>query len=180
MRAMQVRRSSNGEIIHLDKVLGTGGEGTVYGILKYPSWVAKIYHPQKITLEHSYKLKVMFENPIQDASVVNGNPAIAWPLDLLMTTDENQRIVGFLMYRVNRTRPIHDFYAPKARRQEMPSFTYLGLHRIARNLAIAVSKLHERGYIIGDLNESNILVDSDLAPFSIRACQRGQNMKKRA
>jgi serine/threonine protein kinase len=182
---MQVKRLSNSEVIHLDEILGTGGEGSVYGILKYPSWVAKIYHPQKVTLEHSYKLKVMFENPPQDASIVNGHPAIAWPLDLLIKTDGNQEIVGFLMHRVSQMRPIHDFYTPKTRRQEIPAFTYLGLHRIARNLAIAVSRLHERGYIIGDINESNILVDSntalvtlvDVDSFQVHDTKRGMTYR---
>ncbi|RME94247.1 MAG: hypothetical protein D6766_06295, partial [Verrucomicrobia bacterium] len=31
-------------------------------------------------------------------------------------------------------------------------------HRTARNLVIAIRALHERGYVVGDLNESNILV----------------------
>jgi DNA-binding helix-hairpin-helix protein with protein kinase domain len=37
-------------------------------------------------------------------------------------------------------------------------FNYLYLHQAARNLAAAVRTRHARGYVIGDVNESNILV----------------------
>jgi formylglycine-generating enzyme required for sulfatase activity len=67
-------------------------------------------------------------------------------------------VVGFLMPRVNETRPIADFYNPGIRRRHNPLFTYEYLHNTARNLAAAVKALHARGYVIGDVNESNILV----------------------
>jgi DNA-binding helix-hairpin-helix protein with protein kinase domain len=51
-----------------------------------------------------------------------------------------------------------DFYNPKSRRQVCPLFNYRYLHRAARNLAAVVRALHARGYVIGDVNESNILV----------------------
>uniref|UniRef100_A0ACD5H0N5 Uncharacterized protein n=1 Tax=Desertifilum tharense IPPAS B-1220 TaxID=1781255 RepID=A0ACD5H0N5_9CYAN len=62
------------------------------------------------------------------------------------------------MPRVTGMRPLIDFYNPKTRRTQCPLFNYLYLHRTARNLAAAVSALHARGYAIGDVNESNILL----------------------
>jgi len=67
-------------------------------------------------------------------------------------------VVGFLMPRVRGMNPIIDYYHPKTRRQKYPLFSYRYLIRTARNLAGCVSALHARGYVVGDLNESNILV----------------------
>jgi serine/threonine protein kinase len=68
-----------------------------------------------------------------------------------------QQAVGFLMPRVQGVRPIIDFFNPKTRLQSSPLFNWFYLHRTARNLATALRALHERGYVIGDLNECNIL-----------------------
>jgi len=54
--------------------------------------------------------------------------------------------------------PIHKLYNPKDRRTNFHNFTWQYLHRTARNLASAVAAVHAKGYVIGDLNESNILV----------------------
>jgi hypothetical protein len=40
----------------------------------------------------------------------------------------------------------------------LPEFDRRYLHRTARNLAAALGALHARGYVVGDVNESNILV----------------------
>jgi DNA-binding helix-hairpin-helix protein with protein kinase domain len=84
--------------------------------------------------------------------------AIAWPTDLLHVPGRAQALAGFLMPRVDNMRPVGEFSSPKVRRERCPLFNYTYLLRTARNLAIAVRALHERGYVIGDLNESNVLV----------------------
>ncbi len=67
--------------------------------------------------------------------------------------------MGFLMPWVRGMSPIIDFYHPKSRRRRHPLFNYHYLLRTAGNLAACVAALHTRGYVIGDLNESNILVE---------------------
>jgi serine/threonine protein kinase len=150
---MQVRRRSNGQLLTLNAELGGGGEGKIYPVAQDSSWVAKIYHQP--TAEIADKLAAMVAHPPEDPSAAEGHVSIAWPLDLL---EDRGRVVGFLMPKVNQVRPIHDFYNPKTRRDHTPFFNYLYLHRTARNLAAAVSSLHAGGYVIGDVNESNILV----------------------
>ena len=61
------------------------------------------------------------------------------------------------MRRVDKVRRILEFYNPRSRLQTCPLFHYGYLLRTARNLAAAVRAVHERGYVIGDVNESNIL-----------------------
>lgn len=150
---MQVRRRSNGQLLTLNAELGGGGEGKIYAVTQDSSWVAKIYHQP--TAEMADKLAAMVAHPPEDPSAAEGHVSIAWPLDLL---EDRGKVVGFLMPKVTQVRPIHDFYNPKTRRDRTPFFNYLYLHRTARNLAAAVSSLHAGGYVIGDVNESNILV----------------------
>ncbi len=150
---MKVQRQSNGELITLSRELGGGGEGKVYAVAENSSWVAKIHH--QITLEMPRKLAVMYANPPNDPLRSQGHVSIAWPEDLLL---QRGRVVGFLMPRADGGFPLHTFYTPASRRDRCPLFNYLYLYRTARNLAAAVSNLHARGYVIGDVNESNILV----------------------
>ncbi|MBP0005196.1 MAG: hypothetical protein J7642_16040 [Cyanobacteria bacterium SBC] len=172
---MKVQRRSNSELITLRRELGGGGEGKVYAVAENPSWVAKVYH--RPTAEMARKLAVMYANPPEDPLRSQGHVSIAWPEDLLI---ERGRVVGFLMPRADGSFPLHTFYNPTSRRDRCPLFNYLYLHRTARNLAAAVSNLHVRGYVIGDVNESNILVsrtalvtlvDTD----SFQVCDRSRN-----
>ncbi|MEB3341212.1 DNA-binding protein [Okeania sp.] len=154
---MRLQRQFSGQTITLDtqNQIGGGGEGRIYSILQDPSLVAKIYH--KPTDENADKLTIMFSHP-PNAPTAGGHSAIAWPVDLLRTINQKQQIVGFLMPRVYRAEPIHIFYNPRNRRQKKPLFNYRYLHRAARNLVAAVNALHNSKYVIGDVNESNILV----------------------
>ena len=109
-----------------------------------------------------------------------GHISIAWPIDLLYTLDGQQGVVGFLMPYVPRMRPLLEYYNPLTRRQQCPLFNYRYLHRTAHNLAAAMRALHARGYVIGDVNESNILVTDtalvtlvDTDSFQVRQSQNG-------
>ncbi len=183
---MQLQRQSNKQLITLDPTseLSTGEEGRIYTVVQASPQevrpvVAKVYHHP--TDAHGRKLTAMFANPPQDPIATQEHVSIAWPVDLLRTVDDNGQIVGFLMPRVTGMRPVIDFYTPKTRRQRCPLFNYFDLHCTARNLAAAVHALHVRGYIIGDVNESNILVsDTGLVTlvgtdsFQVRDPQNGE------
>jgi len=159
---MRLQRQSNKEIINLNlaSTLGHGGEARVYGVSHDQRLVAKVYY--KPTEAQAQKLLAMLVNSPENPTAEEWHIAIAWPVDLLRTVDSSQRVVGFLMPRVKGMHSLLDFYNPKTRRQKCPFFNYHYLHRTARNLAAAVGALHARGYCIGDVNESNILV-SDTA-----------------
>ena len=48
---------------------------------------------------------------------------------------------------------------PKSRLEEFGGgFTWRYLYTVGQNLASAVASIHERGYCVGDLNESNVLI----------------------
>src|SRR5439155_19445245 len=85
-----------------------------------------------------------------------------------------------LMPRFSGVRPIIDYYHPQTRLKHCPLFNYPYLLHTARNLAVAMRALHQRGYVIGDLNESNILVSDtalvtliDTDSFQVRDPQSG-------
>jgi len=151
-RLIPLRRRSTGEEMALDPTLeiGVGGEARVLGIRWAPGLVAKLYH--RPTLEHARKLALMMETP----PTLPAGASIAWPVDLL-TDPGGGRFAGFLMPRAEGPR-VFEFYNPVSRRKTAPLFDWARLHRAGANLAAAFDGLHGHGYVIGDVNESNILV----------------------
>lgn len=155
---MRLQRASTGEVASLDErdKLGAGGEAQIFAWPPDPALVAKIWHQP--TPERNRKLRVMHANPPSDPLAGQSHRAIAWPVDLLRSPQRPGSLLGFLMPRAVDMRPVGEFFNPKSRRERCPLFNSFYLHRTARNLAIAIRALHERGYVVGDLNESNILV----------------------
>ncbi|MBR8829019.1 MAG: hypothetical protein DSM107014_14155 [Gomphosphaeria aponina SAG 52.96 = DSM 107014] len=175
---MKIQRLENGKVITLGSELGGGGEGKIYNVTSEPSLVAKIYHPEKLSQICGEKLKLMLAYP--PLTTANHAMAIAWPVDLLIAQEDN-KVVGFLMPKVTGGSPIHKFYTPKDRREATPFFDYMYLHRTARNLASLMRTIHASGYVIGDVNESNILVTKtalvrivDTDSFQVRDPESGK------
>ena len=151
---VKLQRHSNGQQITLGTRIGGGGEGTVFDV-PGTAYVAKVYH--KPTRDMALKLVAMVADPPIDPTVNLGHVSIAWPVDLLW---KDRQAIGFLMPRVAQMWPLHTVWTPKNRRDRVPLFNYLYLHRTARNLAAAFVSLHASGHVVGDVNESNILVNS--------------------
>jgi len=123
-----------------------------------PGFVAKIYHHP--TPARFPKIEAMIANPPHDpmGGKGGGHTSFAWPVDLLCTADRRREPVGFLMPEVAWTESLAEISNPRDRLRTRPAFHWGALHRVARNLASAMGALHERGYVIGDVNESNVLV----------------------
>ncbi|MFL5385813.1 MAG: hypothetical protein ACJ8GN_25135 [Longimicrobiaceae bacterium] len=145
------RRRSTLERLVLDPDLeiGAGGEAVVYGVPGDGSLVAKVYH--RPTIERARKLAAMLDHP----PAMPEGTATAWPVDLLL--DAGGRFAGFVMPRAEGPR-LFEFYNPVSRRGAAPGFHAGLLHRAGRNLAAAFDALHAAGYVVGDVNESNLLV----------------------
>ncbi len=134
--------------------IARGGEAIVYAVQRQPDAVAKIYTAQRD--DYDRKLGWMIANPPDDPNQSIGHPSIAWPRERLY--DANGRLVGYLMPRIHGAVKLLEVFNPRLRAQTLPSFNWKYLHRAARNLASALDALHARDYVVGDLNESNILV----------------------
>ena len=117
---------------------------------------AKIY--RRPTAEHAAKLAGMLAAPPADPMRAAGHVSIAWPVDLLLATDGSWEVAGYLMPRATGMALALDYYNPRARRARAPLFNTFYLLRAASNLATTVDALHQRGCVIGDVNESNVLV----------------------
>jgi WD40 repeat protein/serine/threonine protein kinase len=153
---MRVRQEDTGEEIPLDgDALGRGGEAAIYAVPNRPQLFAKVYH--KPTGERGEKLAAMLAAPPDDPMAKTGHPSIAWPTARLLAPGVNL-VVGYLMPRIEHGRCAIEFYNPRMRQQLCPLFHYRYLVRTAHNLAVALHAVHERGYVVGDLNESNVLV----------------------
>jgi DNA-binding helix-hairpin-helix protein with protein kinase domain len=156
----------------LGQKLAQGGEGEIF-LTTDRSLVAKVYHEGKMTPEAEQKLRAMLANPPHDSMRVQGRVSIAWAVDLVTV---NGIVKGYTMpllekakdehlsnpgANVSKCRDLIDFYNPSTRRKNFPWFHYGYLIRTARNIAIVTDSLHAKGYAIGDVNESNILVALD-------------------
>jgi hypothetical protein len=150
--AIHLRRRSTMEALALDpaRELGAGGEARVMAVPGDDSLVAKLYHEPTVAKARKVAL-MMADEPALDTSAA----ALAWPRDLLV--DERGRFAGFLMERAAGPR-VFEFYNPSTRRHAAPRGDYSLLHRVGANVAAAFEALHARGYVIGDVNESNVLV----------------------
>jgi hypothetical protein len=177
---MFLRRENTQAILNLSdcQLLGTGGEARIYSVPNEPELVAKIYHQPDEAYAH--KLAAMLANPPHDPAQTQGHASIVWPVELLRSLDVKHQVCGFLMPRVHRMRCVMDVYHPGTRRKQAPLFHYAYLHRTARNLAAAVGALHAGGYVIGDVNESNVLVSEtalvtlvDTDSFQVRDSANG-------
>jgi len=152
---MYVYDSSN-LLYRLGKPIGTGGEATVYQT-DDPDLTAKIYTQARPAYEQ--KIEWMRENPPGNPTAMHDHESIAWPLDMLYS-DKGQ-FVGYVMPFIRQAVPLLYVTNPRLRSKKLPSFDTRYLLRTARNLAAAVSALHDADYVIGDINESNILVSQN-------------------
>jgi serine/threonine protein kinase len=142
--------SKNRKIV-LEKDIAGGGEARIWTVKGQTNVVAKFYHQP--TAEHEAKVAAMICSPPVQPST---HTAIAWPLEMIY---DQRRFAGFLMPHIQQSALIFQFYNP-AQRKKMPNFfTWEHMHRVAYNLAVAVRSIHSAGHVVGDLNESNILVD---------------------
>jgi DNA-binding helix-hairpin-helix protein with protein kinase domain len=143
------------QAVQLGAELGRGGEATVYRLAVQPALLAKIYHGQPRG-DYDAKLAWMQAHPPDDPTSAQGHASIAWPNDVLY--DSSGKLVGYVMVHVQNAVPLLQVFNPRSRARTLPNFNRRYLHRTARNLAAALGALHDSNYIVGDLNESNIMV----------------------
>lgn len=134
-----------------------GGEGGVYRLRGAPTLVAKLYHEPA---GRRAKLEAMLRNPpVDDATP--GHKSIAWPVDILEAANGSRGFLGFVMPMVDRASAFHEFSNPSRRAKQHPRFTFRDLHVVASNAASAFWALHQKGYVVGDVNEGNLLIRDD-------------------
>lgn len=150
---MTTYRTTANQRINLGTELAKGGEGIVFDVQGDQRIVAKIYHDSKLKTgnELEAKLQAMLVNPPQDQAIV-------WPTDLLY---DGKKFVGYLMPRLHQTINLFELYNPQQRQTKFPGTDWKYLHAVARNLAAAFLVLHQASYVMGDVNQKNVLVEAN-------------------
>lgn len=164
-------RDQKGIVVTLGARVGGGGEADIFAVDGKPDKVAKIYLAHAV--DRIEKLQVMVQHPPADPTQHQGHVSICWPVSLLFNL--SNKGVGFLMPRLDwsKHRELFKLYNPRDRVKEAPYFTWTYLLKAAENIAIVLDSVHARGYVIGDVNESNFFV-SDQALVTLIDCDSMQ------
>ena len=150
-------QDENGNPIVPGKQIGVGGGGTVCDVDGQPNSVVKIWHSDTIPEDADIKIRYMVNNPVTPE--LGANWRITWPQHAVF---ENGAIAGYIMPKLDYTLPwvaIIEYYnsAAAESRGEAQARDILidDRVRIAQNLALGFRAVHEAGYVIGDVNQSN-------------------------
>jgi len=135
--------------ITIDPALGSGGEGTIYGLEGMLDKVAKVYKNDKRNIGRERKLFAMIASPLTQEAMKQ----VAWPIDVIY---QNNQFVGFIMPRIVFGEDLNVMYDYTGKYKNATLSTRIA---IARNLCAAVNAVHNAKQVCGDLNPKNISVN---------------------
>lgn len=144
------------QVVPLGEAIGSGGEGVVFDVQGSPHLVAKVYHKASLSERQDRKLRKLVTLGASDVMAI-----AAWPRGL-MFDPQTKGVRGLLMDKVANAHPLHELYGTTARTRVFPHAQWGHLVLAARNLAAAFATMHERGVVIGDVNQGNLLVDAGM------------------
>ena len=154
---MRLQCETTGEWITLIQIIHKGGEAKIWETSK-SGLVAKIYTKPMIP-DTWPKLRLMINNPPQDPTLNKGHVSIVWPKCILV--DNSGKPKGFLLPFIANTLEFSIIHHPKDRKQKVAGFSWNYLHTVAMNIASLMQCIHQKNYVIGDINSRNILVKLD-------------------
>lgn len=162
---------SHGHHYELGDVLGVGGEGTVHVVTNHLGLVAKTYH-HPLTRERQQKISELVRGA--QASLL---AVAAWPTDALI--DAQGRVCGFTMERVDGALGLHELFSPRSRVRSFPAADFRFLVHVAANVARLFATVHACGYVIGDVNQNNVLVrlDGTVVAIDVDSFQIGNGQR---
>ncbi len=141
-----------GRPLALGRKLGEGGEGAVWTVEGEPQLCAKIWNDKADWTANAEKAGEIIGLYTPDRAEI-----AAWPQELVR--DGQGRVRGFLMEKLEGWMPAYRGYQTKSRRQWLPSAKFGFLVRLARNVSACVERIHSAEMVIGDINESNLLIN---------------------
>lgn len=173
---LQIRKE-DGTVVRLDRAVSrTAGFGTLFTIEGASESVAIILHEGKRTPRMHDKVRAMTRmkppaRPATDKSTGAVVPTVAWP-EALLTEDGS--FCGYLMPRVDLSVAVPIAVVENPARREKHDWTSeLGIEKraiVAMNLAFLLGQIHRRGVVVGDLNQSNVLVSASLIVTFFDCC----------
>ena len=147
---------SSDQVVPLGELVGTGGEGAVFEIQGVPGLVAKVYHEVKLPKHHEQKLSKIASLATKELLDIS-----AWPRGLLYDPAK-KRVRGLMMPHIADAGALHELYGTTTRAKHFPHAQWPHLVLAARNLAAAFATMHERGIVVGDVNQGNLMVDANM------------------
>lgn len=132
--------------------LASGGEGTIWLHPRDMNQVIKVYDPDKRPAPQ--RLEHLVDCPPVPL-VERGFPCYTWPR-VVATDPHTREVVGFTMRRVQRMMPLGGVWNPVNR---IPQIARRWLVQVAHSFCMRVYVLHLHGYLRGDINAANDLVD---------------------
>ena len=145
-------QSSLGRTFHLAQQIGKGGEGAIYTTREQSDIALKLYWPNKAQNRRD-KIAAM-----ASAQWHKSNSFVAFPIDILFAP--NGTFIGFVMRKIDGSKPVHMLYSPASRKVEFTQANYKFLVRVAANISRAVATVHACGCVIGDINHSGFLISN--------------------
>lgn len=153
-QSVSTYKDNLGNIITLGKELARGGEGRVCLVQDNPNVVAKIYLDKALN-KHAKANKIKAMCALYDDDIAKFS---ALPQRAIINSQG--KVVGFIMERISDFKEIHNLYGISTKRKFFDFADWGFMVHTAKNLAIAVAKLHRKNIVIGDINQGNILVNS--------------------
>ena len=138
----------------LERVIASGGEGSIYTLKDKPGFVVKRYHaaaqPKPSTSKQLNELQAKIAYQLEHVPRLEAEPAHpywTWPTEQLFT--EEGDFVAYLMPKIEGIKG-EEFI------QFSSGFDWRQRVQAALKLVRLVQATHEAGYIIGDLNPRNL------------------------
>jgi DNA-binding helix-hairpin-helix protein with protein kinase domain len=148
--------NSRGEEIRLGEIVGKGGEGSVYALESDDRFVAKLYHQRPLSADTFSKLQAMIERGSDTLSAIS-----AWPTELLHDP-RSRDALGILMPNVSAAKQLHELYGTANRKRHFSEARWHHMVLAARNVAAAFESMHASGIVVGDVNQGNLMVDTNM------------------
>jgi DNA-binding helix-hairpin-helix protein with protein kinase domain len=149
---MNVLYDERGREVHLESLLGKGGEGNVYRVVGAARGCVKILHESHRTSEKTEKVRSMIAcKPSGELS-----QALAWPIAMVFVDAALSEFAGFVMEMVDR----RSYVELQCTWDECGAFGWGERVRVAYELSTVIAQLHAVGHRVGDLQIRNILVNS--------------------
>lgn len=136
--------------ILLTEKLAQGGEGSVFAT-DVDGHVAKIYHREKLTEDRYQKIRTMLNKPVRKAG-------ICFPVGLI--SNDHGDWVGYLMPEAKGVELARSVFIPQLLPRKFPDWTRKDTIQLCISILHMIKYLNDRHVIIGDINASNILVES--------------------
>jgi DNA-binding helix-hairpin-helix protein with protein kinase domain len=154
--------------IRLAEELGSGGEGVVYAVRGLPSIVAKLYYDPSPGYAH--RLGALLEVP-PEAWIDGDHLMLAWPAFRLLDAAADN-VVGHVMYRLpsKRAASLGTLMYADTRHRRFGEVSWRYLVEVAQDLARLIDRLHQEGYVVGDLKHDNILVSPGTGRVTLIDC----------